>query len=270
MTGYGEGAAGRVRCALRSVNSRFLELRLRMPEALRAHEAELEADLKPALKRGKVDAVYTLVESVDAAAINSLQEKLAPWRASGLIGAPLSLSDLLRLADSRGETAADPALVAEARAAGRAALAALHAERTREGRALAAALALHFDEFAAVLDPAAARAAAAPRALQLLLEERLRALNAPVDPARLAQEVALLADRADVTEEVTRLRVHLPAARALLQSPECGKKLDFFVQEMGREVNTFGAKSRDAELAHAVIAMKALLEKIKEQAANLG
>lgn len=217
-----------------------------------------------------MDAVYTLAEAADAAAISALQAKLAPWRASELISAPLSLSDLLRLADSRGEAAADPVLVTEARAAGDAALRVLQAERAREGGALAAAIGQHFDEFAAVLGPAAARAAAAPRALQLLLEERLRALNAPVDPARLAQEVALLADRADVTEEVTRLRVHLPAARALLYTNECGKKLDFFVQEMGREVNTFGAKSRDAELAHAVIAMKALLEKVKEQAANLG
>ena len=272
MTGFGEGAAGRVRCALRSVNSRFLELRLRLPESLRPFEAELEAALKPFLRRGKVDAVFTLeaAADADAAAIASLKLKLAPWLASGFITAPLSLSDLLRLADRVGESAADPALKMEALSAGSRALHAFHADRTREGKALAAAIGQIFDEFRAVLDAAAARAANAPRSLQILLEERLRALVAPVDSARLAQEVALLADRADVTEEVTRLRVHLPAARALLQSPECGKKLDFFVQEMGREVNTFGAKSRDAELAHAVIAMKALLEKVKEQAANLG
>jgi uncharacterized protein (TIGR00255 family) len=144
--------------------------------------------------------------------------------------------------------------------------------RAREGEALAAELRHRLD----LLELAGQRVAA--RAPERLTRERdrLRAAVAelldgrPVDDARLAQELAFQADRLDITEELVRFRAHLAAARAALASDRpAGKQLGFLAQELGREVNTMGAKANDAEIAHEIIAMKGELEKFREQLENL-
>jgi uncharacterized protein (TIGR00255 family) len=272
MTGYGEGAGGRIHCAMRSVNSRFLEVRLRLPEPLRPLEAKLEAAIRQELPRGKVEATFTLVTAAAGPDPARLRPRLEGWLATGLVQAPVSLSDLLRLAAENETAAPDESLADEAENALTAALAGLRESQRHEGNALVVAVCRLLDAIRADLDGIESLAAAAPVQLRAALADRLGKLesSAPVDPQRLAQEVALLADRCDITEEIVRLKAHLAAVDTLLKGAEIGKKLDFFTQEMGREVNTIGSKSRAVEIAHAVIEMKAKLEKIKEQAANLG
>ena len=144
--------------------------------------------------------------------------------------------------------------------------------RAREGEALAAELRHRLD----LLEASGERVAV--RAPERLVRERDRLRGAvaelldgrPVDDARLAQEIAFQADRLDITEELVRFRAHIGAAReALAAAKPAGKQLGFLAQELGREVNTMGAKANDAEIAHEVIAMKGELEKLREQLENL-
>jgi uncharacterized protein (TIGR00255 family) len=146
------------------------------------------------------------------------------------------------------------------------------AMRGKEGRALAAELAGRLDALEALVRGVEQRA---PARLSAELERLKKAVaelatGVPVDPQRLAVEIALLADRVDITEELVRLRTHLAACRdALAQDGAIGKQLGFLAQELGREVNTIGAKANDAAITQAVIAMKGELEKFREQLENL-
>ena len=153
-----------------------------------------------------------------------------------------------------------------------AALDALVAMRAREGEALARDLSGRLDTVEGLVGRAAALVPQTVEHHRARLAERVQELSRgiPIDPARLAQEVALFADRTDVTEEVTRLRSHLAQARALLAGDEpAGRKLDFLVQEMHREVNTIGSKSQSAEIAAIVVSAKAEVERMREQVQNV-
>src|SRR5262249_41470528 len=153
-----------------------------------------------------------------------------------------------------------------------AALVQLDAMRSAEGRALAAELRLRLDELVAARTQVAVLAGGVPQQLARRLAERVRRLcdDAALDPARPAQEAARLADRADITEELVRLASHLDQARALLDATGAvGRRLDFLVQEIGRELNTIGAKATTVEISSAIVAAKATLEKIREQVQNV-
>jgi uncharacterized protein (TIGR00255 family) len=144
--------------------------------------------------------------------------------------------------------------------------------RSVEGAALAKDVAARFDRLRELVAQAAASAELEPQRILERLKERVAQLvgDPKLDPARLNQEVAFLAERADVTEELVRLRAHLDRARQLLASgDELGKALDFLLQEVGREVNTLGSKARSPETSGLVLQMKAESEKIREQARNL-
>src|SRR5688500_13075416 len=143
--------------------------------------------------------------------------------------------------------------------------------RTAEGEALATELLVRLDELVALRAQIATLAASLPAQLAKRIAERVRKLlEDAIDPARLTQEVSILADRADVTEELVRLSSHLDQARALVTSAgPVGRRLDFLVQEIGRELNTIGSKSALAELTSAVVAGKAALEKLREQVQNV-
>jgi uncharacterized protein (TIGR00255 family) len=154
------------------------------------------------------------------------------------------------------------------------ALAALDTERQREGRHLQQELSQRLAAMATLTDEIRRRAVSQPGRVRDRLVERLRAL-APeviVDPARLAQEAALQADRCDVTEELVRLEGHLEQARALVDRPDgeaVGKRLDFLVQEIHRETNTVNSKSADLEMSRKALALKAEVEKVREQIQNV-
>ncbi|HEX9307777.1 MAG TPA: YicC/YloC family endoribonuclease [Anaeromyxobacter sp.] len=286
MTGFGSGrgsAAGEeLDLEVRSVNHKFCEVKVRLPRELAALELDASKMVRERLARGGVDV--SVRRSGPAAAVAprvdvALAEAYA--RAYEELRARLGLAGAVTLADvatAEGvvrldERAIDLEAAREAlRSALGAALDALVSMRGREGEALARDLAGRLD----VVEGLVARAAdLVPQVIEhhrARLAERVQELTRGIalDPARLAQEVALFADRTDVTEEVTRLRSHLAQARALLGGGEpAGRKLDFIVQEMHREVNTIGSKSQSAEIAALVVSAKAEVERLREQVQNV-
>lgn len=285
MTGFGagHGASGgeEIDVEVRSVNHKFCEVKVRAPRELAALELEATKAVKERLARGGVEVSLRrpgpaggLAPRVDVA----LAESYA--RAFGEIGARLGLPGVT-LADVIGaegvvrleERAVDLAAAREAlQGALAAALGALVAMRAREGEALGRDLVGRLDRVEALGERVAVLVPAALESHTARLVERVQELarGIAVDPARLAQEIAILADRTDVTEEITRLRSHLAQVRGLLASGEpAGRKLDFIVQEMHREVNTIGSKSQSAEIAAAVVEMKTEIERMREQVQNV-
>ena len=286
MTGYGRGVVerGEVRATVdvRTVNHRFLDLKLRGGPIPAAVEDAIAARVRSAVERGAVTISVHLAGGtpggmrIDTQAAARVHRVLADLAARLAIPGP----DLaLVLAQPGVVIAGDPlddAGAAVALDAVDAALVQLDAMRTAEGAALAAELRLRLDELVAIRAHIALFAAAVPQHVARRQLERVRRLSedagidAGIDPNRLAQEVALLADRADVTEELVRLVSHLDQARGLLDAAGAvGRRLDFLVQEIGRELNTIGSKSALAELTAAVVDAKAMLEKVREQVQNV-
>ncbi len=286
MTGFGagRGASGgeELDVEVRSVNHKFCEVKVRVPRELAALEIEAVKVVRERLARGGVEVSVRrpggaagLAPRIDVALAESYAHAFRELQARLGLGGAVRLADVIgadgvvRLEERTADL--DAAREALRRALG-AALDALVSMRGREGHALAADLAGRLD----VLDGLVARVEKqGPQALEhhrARLAERVQELarGVAVDPARLEQEVVLLADRTDVTEEVTRLRSHVGQVRGLLQLAEpAGRKLDFLVQEMHREVNTIGSKSQSAEISSLVVAMKAEIERIREQVQNV-
>ena len=292
MTGFGRGEAaapgGRVVVEARSVNHRFCEVGLRLPPRYGPMEARLRKLVAERVARGRVDLTVTVqgnggslrAPAIDWEVAEGLKARLAELKAR--LGLPGEV-DLALLAAQRGVFAAEeplPDLAWEtlAEAAG-AALDALSAMRAEEGLALTADFRSRLDRMRALVEELAARAPSVPAEYRERLATRVRALlgdggsgqAAPVlDPGRLELEVALLADRADVTEEITRLRSHLGQIGQLLDADEpVGRRLEFLLQEVHREVNTIGSKSTDMAITQAVLSLKAELERLREQVANV-
>lgn len=283
MTGYGRGVAEhggrRATVDIRAVNHRFLDLKLRGLSIPPALEEQVAVRVRAAIDRGAI-AVSVHVAGpvaqgayrIDPAAARRAHDALAEL--AGQLGiAPPDLALVLAQPgvvvsgdDDAGE--AEPPVIAALEAA----LAQLERMRSAEGVALAAELRARLDELTAMRAAIAVLAAAQPAQLAKRLVDRARRLleDIELDPSRLAQEVALLADRADVTEELVRLASHVDQARALLDAPGAvGRRLDFLVQEMGRELNTIGSKSAAAEISATVVDAKAVLEKVREQVQNV-
>jgi uncharacterized protein (TIGR00255 family) len=288
MTGFGsatrEGPAGSVSCELRSFNHRQLKVSLRLPPSLSGWEADLEARLRAALARGSVYGTLrtgrpkaSTASLVDTALARQYASSLADLAGElGLPGEP----DLGLIASLPGVVVTAPvgekgddALGETAEEALDAALADLAASRASEGKALRKDFETRLRRLAkgvaAVRRRAPKAAAEARDRLRGRLEEVLEGKEAPLREA-VAREVVLLADRGDVTEEVTRLDAHLAAFREAADGEgEIGRRLDFLLQEMLREVNTIGSKSQDAALSAAVVDMKVEVDRMKEQAANV-
>lgn len=281
MTGFGRGVAEhaglRATVDIRSVNHRFLDLKLRGVPLAPAIEEAVTTRVRAGIERGAVAvAIHVGREGVSSgmtidpkaaeAAHRSLSELAARL---GIAGPDLALvlaqPGVLVSADRTDE---DPPVVAALVAA----LEQFNQMRDAEGEALATELRLRFDELTTIRTTVATLASTVPHQLTKRLSERVRRLldDAEVDPGRLAQEVALLADRSDVTEELVRLSSHLDQAKALVAgNGSVGRRLDFLVQEIGRELNTIGSKSTVTEISTAVVDAKAVLEKIREQVQNV-
>jgi uncharacterized protein (TIGR00255 family) len=288
MTGFGSAAglwAGRtVTVEVKSVNNRFREVVARLPKVCASLEEAVKKQVAARLERGRVDlwvqlddreprapAVrvdYELARSL-AASLNELRERLD-------LGGAVTLDNLLALGVVGREEEPAPDLeelrsVLEPLVV--TAVEALVVMREAEGRNLGRDLARRLELLADLNLKVKEAAAGAPEALLARLTSRLAELGTgglALDPARLAQEAALLADRADITEEVVRLGSHLAGFRRLLDSPEpVGRRLDFLLQEMGREVNTMGSKAQDLGVTGLVLDMKAELEKLREQVQNI-
>jgi len=290
MTGYGQGVAeaggARITVVARSVNNRFADVRIRVPPELADKEAELRRRCLTVVRRGRVDVAVDLERTTGAEAPSVLNRSHveAALRALGAlrdeygIEGPLDLATLLSFPGvvqppGREQPLGEDEHGALIRALD-AALEGLDRERLREGDALRVDILERVVRMVSIVGQLEAHAAGIPDRLRLKLTERIASLaeGIEIDPARLAQEVAFLVDRGDFTEEIVRLEAHLEQTRALLESPDgepVGKRLDFLVQELHRETNTVGSKSGDLDTSRSTLALKAEIEKIREQAQNL-
>jgi len=281
MTGFGrasvEAGERRLRVEIRSVNHRGLDLKIR-GEVNGSCDVEIGRAVRAAVERGAV-TVYVRDESaagatgVDEARVRATHAALEQMRQELEIDEPVGLSTIAAfMTAGTGAGLEGEALWEALRPAVEAALAELRATRRQEGQALAADIGAHrarLVELAARL-----REATAPLADRFArrLVERLDALRGQpgFEPGRIAQEAALMADRLDVSEELVRLETHLAHAGELgAAAGAVGRKLDFVIQEIGRELNTIASKSQDAGVAALVIDAKAELERMREQAQNV-
>jgi len=284
MTGFGRGDDDGLVVEVRGVNARALEVKARLPRELVFLEAALLEAVRKEIGRGRVDVVVILAEAgrtdrgarVDAAALCALLDELqAAVKGRSDVDARLTLGDLVRAPHLfKG----DDAPVDEERAQASAlralagALAGFRASRLTEGGLLKSVVTGSLDRMATLVDELRARTDGHAARMHERLSDRVQRLlgEAALDPGRVAQEVAILADRADVTEELARLGAHLTHLRGLLDDEgPIGRKLDFMCQELHREANTCGSKSSDAETARLVVDLKAEIERLREQAQNI-
>ena len=288
MTGFGRGQAqvgnATANVELRSVNSRYCEVSVRLPRPLSEYESEVQSLIKQAFSRGRI-SVQVQVETssdeilpieLDEDAVRAYSGLLNRLRASAGVAEPLGLdhllhfSEIFRMPDEPSKASDEMWAAAEEALA--AAVIQLRQMRRQEGSALLADLEARIEAIAGQLKLVEERAPFRVEEARSRLRSRLEDLldDDRLDSDRLEMEIALLADRLDVTEECVRLRSHLELFRQSLNSenPE-GRKLNFIAQEINREVNTIGSKSNDAEVAHLAVQMKDELEKIREQVQNV-
>jgi uncharacterized protein (TIGR00255 family) len=288
MTGFGtasgESARQRVTAEIRTVNHRGLDLVLRLKDACRAAEPDLRTMLKERLHRGRVEMTVNVepvgqppvAAEIDhglAAALARLAEEL---RRDGLAEGPLHPGDLLRVPavvrvapQEAGWTEEDDALL---RAVARRALDQALASRRAEGAILEQELRGGFERLRELVASLAARRSEVTQHYLRQLEERLRSLvgDALPDRQRLEQEVALLVEKSDVNEELERLRAHLEQGESILAGePPTGRRLDFLLQEILRELSTVGAKCRDLDMIRAVMDARLQSEQMREQVQNV-
>jgi len=272
MTGFAAASGPDWVWEVRSVNHRGLDLRLRLPPGRERLEPAARKAAQARFARGALTADLRLEQApgrqryrVDEAWLDELAG-IAERRGGGDAAGLLALRGVIEPVDAGAEARDDTALLATLEAA----LDGLREARLAEGRPLGAALAAHLLDMQAHARAARGLAAAQPAALQRRLAAAVEALDTSVAEERLAQEIALLAAKADVREELDRLDAHLEAAAALLASGEAvGRRLEFLCQEIHREANTLGAKSADLALTRAVLDLKAALEAFREQARNV-
>lgn len=290
MTGFGRGAAreGAVEATVevRSVNARFVDVSVYTPRILSSYEGEIQRVAKKRLNRGKVSVSVSLKEDdvSTASQINgkAIQDRMALLRAvreeAGLSPeeAPITLDILLQedsllVPDIDEEKRASSAWEAT-RAALRDSLGALEEMSLQEGRAMQEDLEGRVSEIESSVEIIEKRAPERIREARVRLRETLSDLvdDERLDPGRLEMEIAILADKRDITEECVRLRSHLAQFREALENEKpVGRRLNFLCQELNREINTIGSKANDAEITRLSIAMKEELEKIREQVQNV-
>lgn len=283
MTGFAsvqrDCSGGRLGIDIRSVNHRYLEQTLRLPDELRSAEPAIREAVSARLSRGKVDLRASWQPEAGAATgvrpHPGTVESLMAWQRDVLTvmpdAAPLSVADVLRWPGVLDTAQPDAdRLRSEVLTALAEALEQLDATRAREGGRLAA---LMLERVATMRAEVAAVEPLIPSLVVTYRERlaaRLREATVDADPARLAQEFALFANRIDIDEEIGRLRTHLDELEGLLtKGGTVGKRLDFLLQELQREANTLGSKSVAVETSRTSMALKVLIEQVREQAQNI-
>jgi uncharacterized protein (TIGR00255 family) len=292
MTGFAslthEDERATLGVTVRAVNHRFLDLQLRMPQSLGDLESRVRALLQKRLARGRVElAISVQVRSATAPTVE-LNEEFATAlvaaieraRERGLVEGRLTPGDLLRLPQAiavrdrpiEADPAVEAQLAASVEAAIEQALADLDAMRIREGNHLRADLEARQQALSDLIERLRVAADEGRVTLEARLQERIDelSLELPVDQAMVAQEIVRVAGRSDISEEVTRFRAHLSHWTALADGDDpCGRKLDFLLQEMNREINTIGSKADGLRISELIINAKAELEKMREQVQNV-
>ena len=292
MTGFASAARENdlavVTATVKTVNHRYLDVQVRVPAVLAAAESELKALLQRRLARGRVELMISvqvkapaepeieMSEPVVAALVRALER----GRAMGLDLAPVTTADLLRFPQALvirervpgADDAEQGSLLALARDAVDAAAEDACTMRVREGGFLDADLESRRLGLGRLIDELAVAADEGRATTEARLAKRVAELatEATVEPALIAQEIVRAAARSDISEEVVRFKGHLDHWLSLARGPEpCGRKLDFLLQEMNREVNTIGSKAEGRRVAEFVVQMKAELEKMREQVQNV-
>ncbi len=288
MTGFGVGEVslgeGRVLAEIRSVNQRFLDVRPRLPRELAELALFAEQVARERLRRGRIELVVRTEGPVlasatlDVARARTVFRQLAALRDELAPGSELPLS-LLGSVPDLFVPPAGPEIAAlrdAVRGAIEAAIAAMEAMCRTEGEALFADLSARAKSLRRLLDTVMSQSEGLRETVQRRLRDRIERLLAgtdiTLDPGRLELEVALLVDKSDFTEEVTRLRSHLDQLESALSAggnEPVGRRLDFLLQEMVREANTLGAKAQDATVSQLVVSMKVELERLREQVQNV-
>jgi uncharacterized protein (TIGR00255 family) len=290
MTGFAsltrDDELATITVTVKAVNHRFLDLQLRLPPSLAAAESRIRSLAQTRVARGRLEISVSLQQRRAAGVeielnepfLDALKAALERARERGYLDGQLSTTDVLRFPQAMTirEKAEDPSeespVVAKVEEAIAAALDDLDVMRVREGGYLRADLDARRLRLGELFDQVARAADAGLAGLQARLAERVRELRADAlaDEATVAQEIAKFAGRSDITEEVVRFRGHLEHWQALTDSPEpCGRKLDFLLQEMNREVNTAGSKAEGPAVSEIIVALKADLEKMREQVQNV-
>jgi len=287
MTGFGRGTGAAVErqfvAEVRSVNHKFLEVKMRLPFGLQGLEGRMQALCRNRLSRGRIDITVTVGEGsaavlsprVDAALAGAYVTAFRQLAATLGVSGQLSISDLIRLHETLlvTEPAVDLNLLAPGvEKALDAAITDLERMRVVEGGALSRDLDTRLTQVDGLTVALGAIAPQALAEMQQRLMKRVQELTqgVAVDPQRMAQECALLAERSDMAEEFTRLKSHIAQFRKLLSGGEpAGRKLDFLCQELNREANTLGSKCNHAGMAALVVDLKAEIERIREQVQNV-
>jgi uncharacterized protein (TIGR00255 family) len=293
MTGFAaigrEDAGERVSVTVKSVNHRFLDSQVKAPQSLASMESRLKGLLQKKLTRGRVEVALSVDHTappvrevvLDETLLNQVATVVEAARARGLVTGALTASDLLRIpqaleirtkTETGTTTGVSETLSAMVESVFEEAIDELIVMRSTEGRFLEADLDARLATIAAFVDDLERLSLAGQNDLGTRLRERLAQLPADLagDPAMTAQEIVRFVSRSDVDEEIVRMRGHLDHWRALASGPEaCGRKLDFLLQEMNREINTIGSKVDAARATETVIAAKAELERLKEQVQNV-
>jgi uncharacterized protein (TIGR00255 family) len=287
MTGYGRSEVRHAHLALtveaRSVNHRYLDIALRYPRLYAPLEARMKQRVSTYFTRGRIDITLAQQENADPRRALSLDHTLAQQYYDALqrlqesLGLPgaidlsmmASLRDVFKVEEASADVESDWDIIAQGLDA---ALQALHTMRQQEGEALSRDFHLRLQAMAQQLQLIRQRVPQVVVEYRQRLEQRVKDLFAQfeLDPNRIAQEAILFAERADVTEELTRLEAHIQACTHLLSSSQAvGRRIEFLVQEMHREVNTIGSKSSDTAISHSVVELKSELERMREQIQNI-
>lgn len=285
MTGYGKGEAEyegrRFIVELRSVNHRYCDVSIRLPRRYAALEGEIKKTVAVAISRGKLDVTLTIEGNEGAAlglevnttladsyysALCTLKERL------GLAGEITvrdisSVPDIITMKEEPLDIKRDWPFIEAATSKG---LEALDDMKRAEGDALTVDIFGRLEKIGFAIDDVNERAPAVVASYKDRLAERIRGMGYEPDQGRLVQEVACLADRCDISEEIVRLKSHIGQFKTIAVSLEpSGRKLDFLIQEINREVNTIGSKGNDAIISQKVVDLKAELEKVREQVQNV-
>jgi uncharacterized protein (TIGR00255 family) len=287
MTGFGrvevDSKLGRFTVEIASVNNRFLESSIRLPRPLMSLETQIREQIAGAVSRGKINVSVNLVEPEDSpgkaliniAAAKSYYRQLRRLRKDLGVKDDITMRDLLLLPEITRSERAEPDLDRAQKVLSRVtarALKALVAMRTREGKAMAADMGERLKSMTAVIDRIEQKTEGAVKVYAEKLAARIKELMAAParDSQRLEEEIAIFADRTDITEECLRFRSHIDQFRRTLKKKEAvGRRLNFILQEMNREANTVGSKCSEFDISADVITLKEEIEKIREQVQNV-
>lgn len=283
MTGFArrerQGPWGTLVCELRTVNHRYLEASLRLPDELKALDNEVRQAIAGALRRGKVDANLYLKSAagtqrsleLDTQLLDQLVARVEQVRGTLKYPASVSPIELLRWPGIVRETEVDirPVLTAALELL-REALNELNETRLREGQRIRELLLTRCTTMRSQVQSVRERLPEVSKRMRDRIVERIAQLGTTPDPERLEQELVLYAHKMDVDEELDRLGAHLEEVTVSLNSPEpAGRRLDFLMQELNREANTLSSKSQDSETTRAAVDIKVMIEQMREQVQNV-